>query len=73
MRSLAFRYGSLARHKFAFVPFGGGAQMCLGLNFAYIQAKCFTWHFLNRFRVAMAPNYRPALSGDGFDVVLTPA
>jgi len=57
MRSLVFRYGSFARHKFAFVPFGG-ALMCLGLNFAYMQAKCFTWHFLNRFRVA--PNYRPA-------------
>jgi cytochrome P450 len=37
---------SRARHKFAFVPFGGGAHMCLGLNFAYMQAKCFTLHFL---------------------------
>jgi cytochrome P450 len=47
------------RHKFAFVPFGGGAHMCLGLNFAYMQAKCFTWHFLNRFRVSIADGYRP--------------
>ena len=33
--------------------------MCLGLNFAYMQAKCFTWHFLNRFRVSILPGYRP--------------
>jgi cytochrome P450 len=46
------------RHKFAFVPFGGGAHMCLGLHFAYMQAKCFTWHLLNNFRVAVAPGYR---------------
>jgi cytochrome P450 len=32
---------SRERHRFAFVPFGGGAHMCLGLNFAYMQAKCF--------------------------------
>jgi cytochrome P450 len=48
------------RHKFAFVPFGGGAHMCLGLNFAYMQAKCFAWHFLNKFRVSVAPDYRPS-------------
>jgi cytochrome P450 len=47
------------RHKFAFVPFGGGAHMCLGLNFAYMQAKCFTWHFLNNFRVSVPPDYQP--------------
>ncbi len=50
---------SRGRHKYAFVPFGGGAHMCLGLNFAYMQAKCFTWHFLNRFAVSIAPGYRP--------------
>jgi cytochrome P450 len=69
---------SRARHKFAFVPFGGGAHMCLGLNFAYMQAKCFTWHFVNRFRVAIAPDYRPAWNmwpipypRDGLHVTLT--
>jgi cytochrome P450 len=51
---------SRARHKFAFVPFGGGAHMCLGLNFAYMQAKCFAWHFLDRFQVSIASGYRPS-------------
>jgi cytochrome P450 len=48
------------RNKFAFVPFGGGAHMCLGLNFAYMQAKCFAWHFLNKFRCRLRPTIGPA-------------
>jgi len=43
------------RHRFAFVPFGGGAHMCLGLHFAYMQAKCFARHFLPNIRVSQPP------------------
>src|SRR5215510_7146983 len=46
------------RHRFAFVPFGGGAHMCLGLHFAYMQAKCFARHFLQNLEVSLAPGYR---------------
>ena len=67
------------RHKFAFVPFGGGAHMCLGLHFAYMQAKCFTWHLLNNFRVAVEPGYRAnwrllpiPYPRDGLPVTLAP-
>jgi cytochrome P450 len=49
-----------ARHRFAWVPFGGGAHMCIGLHFAYMQAKCFTRHFLQNLNVALPPDYRPA-------------
>ncbi len=44
------------RHRFAFVPFGGGAHMCLGLHFAYMQAKCFARHFLQNLRVTLPPS-----------------
>ena len=71
---------SRGRHKFAFVPFGGGAHMCLGLNFAYMQAKCFTWHFLNKFRVSVSASCRPDWNmwpipypRDGLAVTLAPA
>ena len=47
------------RHRFAWVPFGGGAHMCLGLHFAYMQAKCFARHFLQNLDVSMAPGYTP--------------
>jgi len=47
------------RHRFAFVPFGGGAHMCLGLHFAYMQAKCFARHFLQNLSVSLPPGYKP--------------
>ena len=49
---------SRGRHKFAFVPFGG-AHMCLGLHFAYMQAKCFAYHFLSTAELSVAPRYKP--------------
>src|SRR5215469_18280333 len=50
---------SRGRHRFAYAPFGGGAHMCLGLHFAYMQAKCFAYHLLSTRKVASAPGYRP--------------
>jgi cytochrome P450 len=47
------------RHRFAWVPFGGGAHMCLGLHFAYMQAKCFARHFLQNLSVSLQPGYTP--------------
>jgi cytochrome P450 len=50
---------SRGRHRFAFAPFGGGAHMCLGLHFAYMQAKCFAYHLLSATKVSTRPGYRP--------------
>jgi cytochrome P450 len=47
------------RHRFAWVPFGGGAHMCLGLHFAYMQAKCFAFHFVKNLSVSLEPGYKP--------------
>jgi len=47
------------RHRFAWVPFGGGAHMCLGLHFAYMQMKTFARHFLQNLEVSIAPGYQP--------------
>lgn len=47
------------RHRFAWVPFGGGAHMCIGLHFAYMQAKCFARHFLQNLEVSLEPGYTP--------------
>jgi cytochrome P450 len=48
-----------ARHKFAYVPYGGGAHMCLGLHFAQMQAKCFAFHFLGAVQTRAAAGYQP--------------
>jgi cytochrome P450 len=67
------------RHRFAWVPFGGGAHMCLGLHFAYMQAKCFARHFLQNLSVSLEPGYTPAWQmwpipkpRDGLRVTLKP-
>ncbi len=48
------------RHKYAWVPFGGGAHMCLGLHFAYMQVKILLAQLLQRYRITAAPGYNPA-------------
>ncbi len=48
-----------ARHKYAWVPFGGGAHMCLGLHFAYMQVKVLLAQVLQQYRIEAAPGYSP--------------
>lgn len=56
------------RHRFAFVPFGGGAHGCLGANFAYLQVRALLRALLERHELRTAgppprwyhwPNCRP--------------
>ncbi|WP_448580291.1 cytochrome P450 [Thermaurantiacus sp.] len=49
---------SANRHKYAWVPFGGGAHMCLGLHFAYMQAKAFLFRLLSERQVSVPEGYR---------------
>jgi cytochrome P450 len=46
---------SRGRHKYAWVPFGGGAHMCLGLHFATMQIRILMTHLLNRYRIELEP------------------
>ncbi len=48
-----------ARHKYAWVPFGGGAHMCLGLHFAYMQVKVLMAQLLQRYRIEIDEGYAP--------------
>ena len=50
---------SAGRHKYAWVPFGGGAHMCLGLHFAYMQIKLLMAHVLTRYTIELEPGYTP--------------
>lgn len=43
------------RHKYAWVPFGGGAHMCLGLHFATMQMRILLVQLLRRYRIELAP------------------
>ena len=73
------REAEKARHKYAWVPFGGGAHMCLGLHFAYMQVKVLMVQMLTRYRIAMdagaGHDWQPwpiPKPRDGLRVVLTP-
>ena len=60
---------SHGRHRFAFIPFGGGAHGCLGANFAYLQIRALLRSLLDRHELVPArtspprwyhwPNCRP--------------
>jgi cytochrome P450 len=45
------------RHAFAWVPFGGGAHMCIGQHFATLQVKAIMHQMLLRYRWSIAPGY----------------
>ena len=45
---------SRGRHRFAWVPFGGGAHMCIGLHFATMQVRLLVAHLLRGHRVELA-------------------
>jgi cytochrome P450 len=46
------------RHKYAWVPFSGGAHMCLGLHFAYMQMKCFVARLLLTSKIVVPEGYK---------------
>ena len=45
------------RHPFAWVPFGGGAHMCLGLHFAEMQVKAVMHVMARQLEWRVAPDY----------------
>ena len=67
------------RHKYAWVPFGGGAHMCLGLHFAYMQIKLLMAQILTRYQIELESGYTPQWQPwpipkpkDGLKVTFTP-
>jgi cytochrome P450 len=51
---------SRAEHKkniYQYVPFGGGAHMCIGLHFAEMQVKAILHHVVQRYRWSVPENY----------------
>jgi cytochrome P450 len=46
------------QHPYLFVPFGGGAHMCIGKLFAYMEVKAFIHQFLQKFEVSLPAGYQ---------------
>jgi cytochrome P450 len=49
--------GEQKRHSHSFVPFGGGAHMCLGYRFAELQIKAVLYQLLRRYRWSVPAGY----------------
>ena len=47
------------KHAFAFIGFGGGAHKCIGMHFAFMQAKIFLNQFLKQYRFSTPEGYAP--------------
>jgi cytochrome P450 len=45
------------RHPYSWVPFSGGAHMCIGLHFAEMQIKLVMYHMLQRYRWSVPDDY----------------
>jgi len=46
------------QHPFLYMPFGGGAHKCIGMNFAQMNAKLFMHQLLRNFKVKLQPGYQ---------------
>ncbi len=44
-------------HQFAWIPFGGGAHMCIGQHFAFLQVKCILNQLLKLYWWDVSPGY----------------
>jgi cytochrome P450 len=46
------------RHPYAYLPFGGGAHLCIGQHFADMEVKAVMHQVLRRFRFTVPAGYR---------------
>jgi cytochrome P450 len=46
-----------SQHRFAYLPFGAGARMCIGSNFAMMEAQLVLATIAQRFRLQLAPDH----------------
>ena len=51
------------RHRFQYIPFGGGPRLCVGARFAMVEALTVLAHWLRAWAFAPIPGREVRLSG----------
>ena len=46
-----------ARHRFAYLPFGGGPRICIGNSFAMAEAQVILAKIAQQYRLRLAPGH----------------
>lgn len=46
-----------SRHRFAYLPFGGGPRLCIGSSFAMMEAQLVLATIAQRYRLRLLPDY----------------
>ena len=58
-----------ARHPYAYHPFAAGHRICLGNNFAMLEAHILAALLVRRFRARLVAGHRPQLDVAGLLIV----
>lgn len=66
-------YESSNRHPVAFLPFGEGPRICIGLRFGMLQARVGLAILLNHFKFTLSAKVSEPLKFSNSNIVLTPA
>jgi len=66
-------------HRYAWLPFGGGAHTCIGRHFGMYQIKSFIHQFVRKYEFSVRDGYKMPLkypglpmSADGFPLTIRP-
>lgn len=51
------------RNPYAFVPFGAGSRICIGINFSQVELKSLIVHFLQNYELDPLPGQLPVHAG----------